>query len=49
MLWLLGFFGLRFIPALPNSGNLIHVLLIIIIIVIVVRLLSGLYRKIMNN
>jgi hypothetical protein len=39
VLWLLGFFGPAHIPAIPRTGNLVHLLLIIILILIVVRLL----------
>lgn len=38
VLWLLGFFGRRRIPAIP-TGNAVHMLLVIILILIVVRLL----------
>jgi len=40
VLWLLGYFGPARIPAIPKTGNLIHILLIIILILIVVRLLG---------
>jgi hypothetical protein len=40
ILWLLGYFGPRFIPGMPRTGNLVHVLLIIILIIIVVTFLS---------
>ena len=39
VMWLLGYFGPARIPAIPRSGNLIHVLLVIILILIIVRLL----------
>ena len=39
VLWLLGFFGPARIPAIPKSGNTVHLLLVIILILIVVRLL----------
>jgi hypothetical protein len=39
VLWLVGFFGGGRIPAIPRTGNLIHVLLVIILVLIVVRLL----------
>jgi hypothetical protein len=39
VLWLLGYFGPRTIPRIPQTGNLVHVLLIIILILILVRLL----------
>ena len=40
VLWLLGYFGPARIPAIPKTGNLLHLLLIIIVILIVVRLMS---------
>lgn len=40
VLWLLGFFGPARIPAIPRSGNAVHVLLGIILILICVRLLQ---------
>jgi hypothetical protein len=40
VLWLLGFFGPARIPAIPRTGNLVHILLVIILILIVVRLLQ---------
>jgi len=40
VLWLLGYFGPARIPAIPKTGNLIHILLVIILILIVVRLLG---------
>ena len=39
VLWLLGYFGPARIPAIPVTGNFIHLLLIIILILIIVRLL----------
>jgi hypothetical protein len=39
VLWLLGYFGPTRIPSIPQSGNLIHVLLVIVLILIIVRLL----------
>ena len=39
VLWLLGYFGPARIPAIPRSGNLIHLLLVIILVLIVIRLL----------
>ena len=39
VLWLLGYFGPARIPAIPKTGNLIHILLVIILILIVVRLM----------
>jgi uncharacterized protein DUF5670 len=38
VLWLLGAFGPARFPAIPRSGNLIHVLLVIILILIILRL-----------
>jgi uncharacterized protein DUF5670 len=38
VLWLLGYFGPARIPAIPKSGNVIHLLLVIILILIIVRL-----------
>jgi hypothetical protein len=40
VLWLVGYFGPRRIPRIPQTGKLIHILLIIILILIVVRLLG---------
>jgi hypothetical protein len=40
ILWLLGFFGRRRVPAIRGAGNLIHVLLVIILILIVIRLVG---------
>lgn len=37
--WLLGYFGPARIPAIPQSGNLIHILLVIILILIIIRML----------
>jgi hypothetical protein len=39
ILWLLGYFGPARFPRIPQSGNLVHVLLVIILILILVRLL----------
>ena len=39
VLWLLGYFGPARFPAIPRSGNLVHVLLVIVLILIIVRLL----------
>ena len=38
VLWLLGFFGPRVLPSIPNSGNLVHVLLVIVLVLVIVRL-----------
>jgi hypothetical protein len=40
VLWLLGYFGPARIPAIPRSGNLIHLLLIVVLILLIVRLLT---------
>jgi hypothetical protein len=40
VLWLLGFFGPRFIPSIPRTGNFIHVLIVIVVILVVLRLLG---------
>jgi len=40
VLWLLGYFGPARIPAIPRTGNVIHILLVIILILILVRLLG---------
>ncbi len=40
VLWLLGYFGPARIPAIPKTGNLVHLLLVIILILILVRLLG---------
>ncbi len=40
VLWLLGFFGPVRIPAIPNTGRLVHLLLLIILVLIIVRLLT---------
>jgi hypothetical protein len=40
ILWLLGFFGPTRIPAIPKTGNLVHVLLVVAVILIIVRLIS---------
>lgn len=39
VLWLLGAFGPARFPAIPRTGNLVHVLLVIILVLIIVRLL----------
>jgi hypothetical protein len=39
VLWLLGYFGPARLPAIPRSGNLVHVLLVIVLILILFRLL----------
>jgi hypothetical protein len=39
VLWLLGFFGPTYWPAVPRTGGLVHVLLVIALILLIVRLL----------
>ena len=39
VLWLLGYFGPVRIPAIPNTGRLVHLLLVVILILIIVRLI----------
>ncbi len=39
LLWLLGFFGPRYVPSIPRTGNLVHILLIIILVLVIIRLL----------
>jgi hypothetical protein len=38
LLWLLGYFGPPRVPAIPNTGGMIHLLLVIILVLIIVRL-----------
>jgi len=40
VLWLLGFFGPRVLPRIPNTGSLVHLLLVIVVILVLVRVLS---------
>jgi hypothetical protein len=40
VLWLLGFFGPRFLPSIPRSGNVIHILIVIVIILVLLNLLG---------
>ena len=40
VLWLLGYFGPARIPAIPNPGRVIHLLLVIILVLIIVRLIT---------
>jgi len=40
LLWLLGFFGPRFIPSIPRTGNLVHILIIIVVILVVLQLMG---------
>jgi uncharacterized protein DUF5670 len=39
ILWLLGYFGPARFPAIPRSGNAVHVLLVIVLVLILLRLL----------
>ncbi|HEV8468846.1 MAG TPA: lmo0937 family membrane protein [Candidatus Limnocylindria bacterium] len=39
VLWLLGYFGPARIPSIPQSGNLIHILLVIALVLLILRLL----------
>lgn len=39
LLWAFGFFGRTRFKGLPQSGNLVHVLLVIVLILIVIRLI----------
>lgn len=39
ILWLLGYFGPARVPSIPQSGNLIHLLLIIALVLLILRLL----------
>jgi hypothetical protein len=39
LLWLLGYFGRGRVRGIPNTGNVIHILLVIILVLIVIRLL----------
>jgi hypothetical protein len=45
ILWLLGFIGPVVIPAMPQGGDLVHVILVIAIILIVVSLARGGRRR----
>lgn len=40
VLWLVGYFGPPRFPVIPNTGNLIHVLIIVVIVLVIVRLLG---------
>jgi uncharacterized membrane protein len=40
VLWLLGFFGPRFMSGFPKTGNLIHILIVIAVILLILRLLG---------
>ena len=40
VLWLLGFFGRSISPRIPQTGNLVHVLLVIAVILIILKLLG---------
>ncbi len=39
ILWLLGYFGPAWVPNIPRSGSLIHVLLVVALILVILRLL----------
>lgn len=39
ILWLLGFFGPTYWPAVPRTGGIVHVLLVIALVLIIIRLL----------
>jgi len=39
LLWAFGYFGRSRVKALPQDGNLVHLLLVIILILIIVRLI----------
>ena len=39
LLWAFGYFGRTRFKGLPQSGNLVHLLLVIILILIIVRLI----------
>ena len=41
LLWLSGYIGPVVIPAFPQSGNLVHVILVIAVILIIVSLARG--------
>ena len=41
VLWLLGFFGHRFSPRIPETGSVIHVLIVIALILIVLKMLGA--------
>ena len=40
VLWLLGFFGPRFVPSIPRTGSVVHILIVIVVILVVLRLLG---------
>ncbi len=40
ILWLLGYFGPARVPAIPRTGNVVHLLLVIVLILIILRLPS---------
>ncbi len=40
VLWLLGFFGGAIIPALPNFGPWVHILIVIAVILLILHLLD---------
>jgi hypothetical protein len=39
ILWLLGYFGPARVPTIPQTGNLIHILLVIALVLLILRLL----------
>jgi len=39
-LWLLGYFGPKYVPSIPRTGNVVHVLIVIVVILVVLRLLG---------
>jgi len=40
VLWLLGFFGRSISSSIPQTGNVIHILLVIAVILIILKLLG---------
>ena len=40
VLWLLGFLGPRYLPSIPRTGNLVHVLVVIAVILGALNLLG---------
>jgi hypothetical protein len=41
ILWLFGYIGPIVIPAFPQSGNLVHIILVIAVILLIVSLFRG--------
>ena len=39
-LWLLGFFGPRFLPSIPRTGNVVHILIVIVLLLVILQLLG---------